>query len=142
MAALAGGLSDGGLAVSHPTSPDGCSTVGAEMNRKRSRWLVVGSMFAAGVAGIILSVFSLSGFARAVGGDSMATPLSGLSLATLLVGGLALLSLELTHVSSRGARRLAMVRAAGMPARVSSRGTAGPSTRASGECAGGRPADR
>lgn len=142
MAALAGGLSGGGLALSLPTSPDGCNTVGVEMNRKRSRGLVVGSIFAAGVAGITLSVFSLTGFASAVGGDSMAAPMSGLSLATLLVGGLALLSLELTHVSSRGSRRVTVVRTAGEPARGPSRGAAGSSTRASGECVGGRPADR
>jgi hypothetical protein len=66
-------------------------------------------MVGAGVASIILSVVSLSGFADAAGGDSMASPMSGVALATLLLGTLllgtlVLLGLETAHVLGHRAR--------------------------------------
>lgn len=72
-------------------------------------------MVAAGVASIILSVVSISGFANPAGGDSIAMPLSGLTLATLLVGALTLLGLEMAHAASRWARLATVARAAGEP---------------------------
>lgn len=108
-----------GTEFSLPASPDGYRTVGVEVNRKRRRELVVGSIVAAGVAAIILSVVSLTGFASPAGGDLMVTPISGLTLATLLVGMLTLLSLEMAHVSNRQARHVMVVRTAGRPTKVS-----------------------
>ncbi|MFI5258775.1 MAG: hypothetical protein ACHQ01_04095 [Candidatus Limnocylindrales bacterium] len=75
------------------------------MSRTQSRWLVVGSLVAAGMASLILSVVSLSGFAAPPGGDSMTTQASGLAPTTLLLGTLALLGLEVAHALGRRATR-------------------------------------
>lgn len=74
------------------------------MNRARSYRLLVGSMVAAGLAGIILGAVSAAGFSGLVVGDSIASPASGLNRAILLVGGLMLLGLEMAHIASRRPR--------------------------------------
>jgi hypothetical protein len=73
------------------------------MNRRRSHWLNTGATVATGLVGIILGIVTLNGFQGSGSGDLVvsSTMGSGVSLALVLAGTLALLSLDLAHATSR-----------------------------------------
>lgn len=84
------------------------------MNRKRSHWLAMGLLLTTATTSLVLAAMTMAGFADAAAGDvsvSEATS-SAAWLATVLVGSLVLIGLELLHSSSRRtARRGRLVRA-------------------------------
>lgn len=80
------------------------------MNRNGSHWLAISWIVATGLISIILGIVTMNGFQSSASGDLMisSTMWSGVSLAILLVGTLALLSLDLAHVMRRRPRRARM----------------------------------
>jgi hypothetical protein len=73
------------------------------MSVKGIHRLAAGSLIAMGLTGMILGIVTLDGFGSSASGDLVisSTMWSGMSLATMLVGAVALLSLALAHVTSR-----------------------------------------
>lgn len=88
-------------------------TVGHQLDRTENHWLVIGSIAAAGLVNIILGVATLNGFQSSGSGDLVvsSTMGSGLNLAIVVVGILALLSLELAHVTRCWPVRAKVIRA-------------------------------
>ena len=84
------------------------------MVRSSNRAIVIAAI-AAAVASVALGIASLSGFGSSDAGDMVASP-TPLSTVLLLLGMLALVELELSHMSRRRPARLA--RAAAEPARA------------------------
>jgi hypothetical protein len=88
------------------------------MDRPRRPWVVVGgAIVVAGLTAILLGISSLDGFANP-SGDLITRPLSGSTIATLLVGTLALLALETAHLARRRPGIAGVVRARGRPGPV------------------------
>ena len=102
-------------------------TVEHQIDRTEDHWVVV-AVVATGLVSIILGVATLSGFQSSGSGDLVvsSTMGGGLNLAIMLVGTLALLSLELAHRSGRRARHARVAVAAGRAfARPRSTGSTG-----------------
>jgi hypothetical protein len=75
------------------------------MNRKQSRWLGTGAIFATGFASVILGIGTLSGLGSSTSGDLAisSTMIRGSTLGILLAT-LALVGLALAHVMRRRLR--------------------------------------
>jgi hypothetical protein len=73
------------------------------MSVKGSHRLVVGSMIAMGLVGIVLGIVTMDGFQSSASGDLVISSImgSGISLATILVGTVSLLGLEFARMTSR-----------------------------------------
>jgi hypothetical protein len=95
------------------------------MDQARSRWFVMGSMVAAGVAGNLLGIIALSRCLSYASGHDVVSPTGGSTLIIVLLGTLCLFALERTD--STGGR---MRRAISTQARVGPR--AGRDLRAGG----------
>ena len=85
-------------------------------------------MVATAIASVLMGIGSISGFANPASGDSMATPMNGIALATLLVGMLTVLSLHMADLSSGRASQARAARATDQPPRIPCGSTAGPLT--------------
>ncbi len=89
-------------------------TVGHQLDGTENHWLVIGLIAAAGLVSIILGVATLNGFESSGSGDLVvsSTMGSGLNLAIVVVVMLALLRLELAHVTRSGRSHAKVIRAA------------------------------
>lgn len=73
------------------------------MNRKRSHWLAIGLLLATGAAGVVLSLYALSGFGNSGSRDTLFSP-NSTSFAGLTIVLLALMTriaLELMDAAGR-----------------------------------------
>jgi hypothetical protein len=71
------------------------------MDQARSRWFVVGSMVAAGVASILLGIIALSRFLSDASGHDVVSSAGGSTLIIVLLGTLCLFALERTDSTGR-----------------------------------------